>query len=105
VLVEPVILDLTFQRRPQLSLARDHEARVRDLLNDERRGFDQVALPLVRDERRHIADERRLVRQPELFVQSCRRRGVDAAEVDPLVYGHRTRLRDAVCDEHAADGV
>ena len=59
----------------QLALAEDHEPHVGHLLDDQARRLDEVALPLVRNQRRNVADDRRAVRQEERFVDVDRRRG------------------------------
>ena len=74
VLLEMVVPDLLLERGLQLSFAGDDEARV-GLLRQEPRGrVDQVPLALVRHQRRDVADERGVVRQPQLLVQLGRRR-------------------------------
>ena len=65
--------DLVLERRPQLALAGDDEARVGHLADDQRGGLDRVALALVRHQRGDVADDRRAVRQPEFLVQLAAR--------------------------------
>ena len=59
----------------------------------------------MRHKSRHIADDRRVVRQPERFVDVYRRRGDGPLNVDPFVYGHDAVGPHAVADEHLADGI
>ena len=74
VFLEAMLLDLSLERRPQLALAGDDEARVGHFADDERRRFDEVPLSLVRHERRDVADDRRLMREKQLLVQVGARR-------------------------------
>ncbi len=103
MLLETVLLDLPLERRPQLALARDHEARVRDFAHDERGGFDEVSLTFVRHQGGDIADERRLMGEEQLFVQVDGRRRRHTLEVDAFVNGHRPRRRHAVGHEHLSN--
>jgi hypothetical protein len=105
VLLEVLLLDLALERGAQLPFAGDDESRVGHLLDDDRGGIDQMALPLVRDERGDVADDRRVVRQPELGVQVDRRRGGDVREIDAFVDGDGVRRRHAVGDDHVANRV
>ena len=89
VLFEMVVLDLALERGSQFAFTRDDEPRVRYLRQHQPRGLDQMALSLVRHERGHVADDRRLVRQPEILVEVRRRGGLDASEIDAFVDGDR----------------
>ena len=101
--LEMQTLDLPLEGSFQLALADDQKARVRDALQHEGRRVDEVALPFVWDERCHIADNRRLVREPELLVHVQRRRSTDALEVDPVIDEDRAVGRDPVRDQHRSD--
>ena len=105
VLLEMPIANLALERMPQLALAGNHEPGIRDLTDDDGGGVDQVPLSLVRDERGHVPDDRRVPRQPELLVQVARRRGVDALEIDPFVDHDGPGRRHAIGDQHRADGL
>ncbi len=59
---------------PQLALAHDHEARVREALEDRGRRLDERALVLLLDEPRDVADDEALVGA---------RLDREAAQVDP----------------------
>ena len=85
VLLEMVLVHLLLQVFAQLAFAEDDEAGIGNLLHDEMRGVDQVALALVRHERGDVADDRRLMRQPERLVDVDRRRRDDVVDVDAFV--------------------
>ena len=51
----------------------------------EPRGIDEVPVSLVRNQSSHVADDRRVMRQPERLVHADDRRGEDVLDVDPLV--------------------
>jgi len=103
VLLEPVLLDQPFQRVTQLAFAQDHEPHVRQLLNHDVGGFDQVTLTFVRHERGDVADDGRAVRKKERLVDVDERGGEDVLDVDAFVHRDRALLRHAVGDEHLAD--
>ena len=63
-----------------------------------------MALALVRHERRDVADDRRVMRQPERFVDVDRRRRDDMLDVDAFVDRDRALGGHAVGDEHLPDG-
>ena len=105
VLLEMMLAHQVFQVLAQLAFAEDDEAGVGNLLHDQVRRLDQVALALVRHERGDIADDRRMMRQPERFVNVDRRRGVDVIDVDAFVHRDRSVGRHAVADQHLPDGV
>ena len=52
-------------------------------------GLDEMALALVRHERGDVADDRRVVRQPERLVHVDRRRRAHVVDVDAFVDGDR----------------
>src|SRR5204863_287569 len=79
VLLQTVILDLPLERGPQLSFTRDHEPRVRHMRQNKARGLDEVPLPFVGYERGDVADDWRVVREPEILMKRRRRRGVASA--------------------------
>ena len=64
--LEMLVVDLPLERLAQFAVADDHEPRVGHLAHDERRRLDQVVVALVRHQRRHVADDRRVRRQVEL---------------------------------------
>ena len=72
MLLEMAIANLALEGMTQLALAGNHEPGIRDLTDDDGGGVDQVPLSLVRDERGHVPDDRRVPRQPELLVQVAR---------------------------------
>ena len=74
VLLEVVLAHLALEVLAQLALAENDEPRVGHLLDDQVRGLDEVPLALVRHERRDVADDRRVMRQPERLVHVDRRR-------------------------------
>ena len=96
---------LAFEVVAQLALAQNHEARVGHLADHQMRGLHEMPLPLVRDERGDVADDRRLMRKPERLVHVHRRRRDDVLDVDPFVDGDGLCGRHAVGHEHLADGV
>ena len=100
VLLEVVLAHLALELLAQLAFAEDDEARVRQLADDQVRGLDQMALALVRHERGDVADDRRVVRQPERLVHVDGRRREHVLDVDALVDGDRPLGRHAV--GHAA---
>jgi len=104
VLFEMVLLDEMLELFAQLAFAEDDEARVGNLLHDQMRGLDEMALAFMWNERRDVADHRRLMRQPERFVHVDRQRGHHMIHVDALVDRHRLVTRHAVADEHLPDG-
>ena len=103
VLFEMVLVDLLLEMLAQFAFAEDHESGVRYLLHDEVRRLDQVPLAFVRHERRDVADDRRLMGQPERFVHVDRRPREHVLDVDALVHRHRPIVGHAVGDEHLAD--
>jgi len=82
------VADLPLERLPQVAFAENQEPRVGHVLDDERRGVDEMPLAFMRHEGRDVADDRRAVREPERLVDVHRRRRVDQLEVDPFVHGH-----------------
>ena len=62
-----------------------------------------MALALVRHERGDVADDRRVMRQPERLVHVDRRRGEHVLDVDAFVNRDRPLGRHAVGDEHLPD--
>jgi hypothetical protein len=64
------------------------------------RGLDQVALAFVGDERRDVADYRRLVREPERLVHVHSRHRCHVIDVDALVHRGDAIRGDAVRQEH-----
>ena len=59
MLFEMMLADLALEGVAQLALAENHEPRVGNFADDQMRGVDEMALALVRHERRDIADDRR----------------------------------------------
>ena len=72
-------------------------------LHDQMRGFDQMPLALVRHQRGDVADDRRVMRQPERLVHVDRRRREDVLDVDAFVHRDRPLRGHAVGDQHLAD--
>ena len=68
------------------------------------RGVDEMALTLVRHQRRDVADDRRVVRQPEGLMDVDRWRCGHVFDVDAFVDRDRPLGGHAVGDEHLADG-
>ena len=98
-----VLAHLMLERVAQLPLAEDDEPRVRNLAHDEVGGFDQIPLPLVADERRHVADDGSAVGEEERFVDVDGRCRDDAIDVDAFVHGDRSILRHAVGHQHLSN--
>jgi hypothetical protein len=73
------------------------------MLDDKVRGVDQVPLPLVRHQRRDIADNRRAVREKQRLVQVHRRRRRNVIDVDPLVNRDGALGRNPVGQQHLPD--
>ena len=88
MLLEVTFAHQVFEVLAQFAFAEDNEAGVRNLLHDEMRGFDEVALTLVRHQRRDVADQRGAVRQPQRRVHVHGWRGIDAVGVDAFVHRH-----------------
>ena len=103
MLFEMVFLDLSLQGLTELAFTRDHEARVGHARDDDRRRLDQVALPLVRHKRGDVADDGRVMGEPQLRMEVRGRRGLHVPEVDPLVDGDGAGRRHTVGDHHLAD--
>ncbi len=99
-----MLVDLLLEMVTQLTFAENHEPRVGQLLDHQLRRIDQVALSLVRHQRRHVADHGRAVGQPERFVHVDRRHVLRALDVDPFVHRHGAIGWHAVADEHQANG-
>ena len=94
--LEAEVLDLPFERVAQLALAEDQEPRIRHRSHDARRGGHQMALALVRRQRRDVADERHVARQPERGARVGGVLLVDEADVDAVVHDLDAIGRDAV---------
>ena len=103
VLLEVIFAHLLFEVLPQFTFAEDDEPRVGHLLNDQVRGLDEVPLSLVRHQRRDVADDGCMMRQPENLVYVDSRSGGDVIDVNPFVNGDRAFGGHAICDEHPAD--
>ena len=97
--------DQLFERAAQIAFAEDDEARVGHFAHDLRRRLDEIAMPLVADERANRAGERGVVGEPVGLVHADRRRGGDVREIDPFVHGDGARRLDALFDQHLADRV
>ena len=89
VFLEVVVAHLTLERFAQLAFAEDDETDVRHLANDQARGLDEVALALVGNQRGDVADDRRMMGQPERLVHVDGRRRAHVIDVDAFVNGHR----------------
>ena len=72
-------------------------------LNDQVRGLDQVPLAFVRHQRGDVADDRRLMGQPEGLVHVDRRRREHVLDVDAFVNRDRPLAGNAVGDQHLPD--
>jgi len=103
MLFQMVLANLPLERLSQLAFAQNNEACVGHLADNQVRGFDEMPLAFMRDERRDIADDGRLVREPERFVHVDRRRSDDVIDVDAVVHGHGVIGGHAVGEEHLPD--
>ena len=102
---EMVFANEVFEMLAQFSLAEDHESRIGQLLHDEVRRFNQVPMTLVRDERAHVADDRRMMRKKERLVNVDGRSGEHMLDVDAFVHRDDMRFGNTIGDEHRADRV
>ena len=103
MVAEAEVLDLSFQRLAQFAVAEDDESRVGQQAHDARGGGDQMLLALVRDQRRDVADERRVVREAEGRMRVDLRDLVDLRDVDALVHDRDPIRCDAVLRDHVGD--
>ena len=105
VLLEVVLVDQAFEVFAQLPFAENDEPGVRDLTHDQVRRFDEIALSLVRHQRRDVADERRSMRQPQRFVHVHGGAATNVGDVDALVHRHRAIGRHAIGQQHLSDRI
>src|SRR5690606_37347931 len=94
--LETEVAHLVLQCLTQLAFPEDEQPRIGQFACDQGHGIDEVALALVRNESRHVADQRGAVRQPERGVCIDGGLPVDQADVDAIVDDLDTRGFDAI---------
>ena len=103
MLLEVVLMHQALEVLAQLAFAENDEPRVGNLTHHQVRGFDEIALSLVRHQCGDVANERRVMRQPQRFVHVDGGRRGNVRDIDALVHRHRAIGRHAVGDQHAPD--